>query len=74
LSFASIAASSAARLWWAGLEKDLGGCAPDHNHPVAGVRSLEIADVRADGLGLSRLPQPPAYHVSWHMTTNSLIC
>ncbi len=35
----------------AGLEKDLGGCAPDHHHPVAGVRRPEIADVLADGLG-----------------------
>jgi hypothetical protein len=35
----------------AGLEKDLGGCAPDHHHPVARVRRLEIADVLAEGLG-----------------------
>jgi len=35
----------------AGLEKDLGGCAPDHNHPVARVGRLEIADVLADSLG-----------------------
>ena len=42
----------------AGLEEDLGGCAPDHDHPVAGVRRLEIADVLADGLGQVALARP----------------